>query len=289
MSDLKDVLRGKVALITGGGRGQGRAHAVALAKRGANVVLLDAPPPIDGMPYGLGTPADLAETAGLVEAEGQKAVVAEGDVRSQDSVDAAVAAGIEAFGRIDIAVSNAGIWNTTPAWEMTEQQWLDVVDVNLSGQWRTAKAVLPHMIRQGDGGSLVLISSMQGLQAGWNSVHYSSAKHGVIGLMRGLALETAPYGIRCNVVAPGMINTPMVDWRGAFNMFSGTSEGTRDDFVMAGHRHSALAHTGPLAPETVAEAVAFLVSPAAAAITGTVLPVDGGHLVLPRVNQSPVL
>jgi SDR family mycofactocin-dependent oxidoreductase len=282
-------LEGKVALVTGGGRGQGRAHALLMAKQGANVVLLDAPTGLDYMPYRLGTADDLAETARLVAEAGQRAVVVEGDVRSQASLDEAVAAGVETFGRIDIAVSNAGIWNTASAWEIEEEQWQQVVDVNLSGQWRTAKAVIPQLLRQGEGGSLVLVSSMQGVESGWNSAHYASAKHGIIGLMRSLALELAPFGVRVNVVCPGSIDTAMNNWRGAFNMFAGSSEGSREDFIMAGHRYSALAHTGPLEPETVAEAVTWLVSPAAEKITGVVLPVEGGHLILPRVNQAPVI
>ena len=233
-------LSGKVALVTGAARGQGRAHALTLAREGAAVVAVDVPAPIASTPYPVATSADLAETARLVRQEGGRILPVEGDVRRQESLDRAVADGVAEFGRIDICIANAGIWNMAPAWELSEDQWGTMLDINLSGVWRTVKAVMPTLIEQGDGGSLVLTSSMNGLEPGGSCAHYTAAKHGVVGLMRSLALELAPHGIRSNAVCPGSIDTPMVNWRGAYDVFSGGSEGSREDFVAAGKRYAAL-------------------------------------------------
>jgi NAD(P)-dependent dehydrogenase (short-subunit alcohol dehydrogenase family) len=130
---------------------------------------------------------------------------------------------------------------------------------------------------------------MNGVEAGGECAHYTAAKHGVIGLMRSLALELAPHGIRCNAVCPGSIDTPMVNWSGAYDMFAGHAGGSRQDFVTAGRHYHALAGVGPIPPEAIATAALWLSSDAAAYVTGTVLPVDAGHLILPRQNAHPVL
>jgi SDR family mycofactocin-dependent oxidoreductase len=281
-------VEGKVALVTGAGRGQGRAHATTLAAGGADVVAFDAPRGAVSTAYSLATASELEETAAAVRATGRRIVTAEGDVRCQADLDAAVAAGLEAFGHIDICIANAGIWTGGSAWELTEDQWNEVVDINLNGVWRTAKAVIPHMIERGQGGCLILLSSTNGLEAGGRNAHYTAAKHGVIGLMRSLALELAPYRIRCNAVCPGSIDTPMVNWRGAYDASAGGASGGREDFVRAGRRYAALADVGPLPAQAIADAVLWLVSDGAAYVTGVALPVDGGHLILPRVNPAPV-
>lgn len=280
-------VEGKVALVTGAGRGQGRAHATTLASRGADIVAFDVPRTGVSTAYSLATASELEETAAQVRASGQRIVTAEGDVRSQADLDAAVAVGLEAFGHIDICIANAGIWTGGSAWELTEDQWNEVVDINLTGAWRTAKAVIPHMIERAQGGCLILLSSTNGLEAGGRNAHYTAAKHGVIGLMRSLALELAPYGIRCNAVCPGSIDTPMVNWRGAYDASAGGASGGREDFVRAGRHYAALAGVGPLPAQAIADAVLWLVSDSAAYVTGVALPVDGGHLILPRVNQAP--
>lgn len=284
-----EPLAGKVALVTGAARGQGKAHALTLAAAGADIVAFDVPDFVESGSYPLATAEDLAATVQAVRETGRDIVAIEGDVRSSKSLCAAAAAGIDHFGRIDICIANAGIWNSAAVWQLSDQQWQDMVDINLTGVWRTTKAVIPHMIEAGNGASIVLTSSMNGVEAGGKCAHYTAAKHGVIGLMRSLALELAPYGIRCNAVCPGSIDTPMVNWPGAYDMFAGHAGGTRQDFVAAGRSYHALAGVGPIPPEAIANAALWLSSDAAAYVTGTLLPVDAGHLILPRQNANPVL
>lgn len=177
------LLDGQVALITDAARGQGRAHAVAGAREDAEVILFDVASPIDGLPYPAATADQLTETAKMVAETGRRALVVTGNVRSQADLDSAVARGIEEFGHIDILIANAGVWSSAPFWQMTEEMWSRLVDINLSGTWRSAKAVAPHMIER-QSGSIVIISSVNGLEPGSGHAHYSASKHGAQGLMK---------------------------------------------------------------------------------------------------------
>ena len=279
-------LEGRVAFITGSARGQGRAHAITLARHGADIVAVDISQQVDSVQYPLATPEDLAETVSEVEALGRRAISVIADVRSSEQLDAAVSRGLEVFGQIDILIANAGIWGSGPFWKLTEEQWGDMLDVNLSGVWRSAKAIAPHMISRGSG-SIVMTSSIRGMLPGANYSHYVSSKHGLIGLMKNVALELSPYGIRCNAICPGVIDTAMVNWQGAYNMFAGKPEGTRDDLIMGARRQHALKGVGALVPQVIADAAYWLVSDYSAAITGVALPVDAGHLLLPGINNDP--
>jgi SDR family mycofactocin-dependent oxidoreductase len=279
------LLDGKTVFITGAGRGQGRAHAVTMAREGAAIIAVDIGQDVETIPYPLATEADLAETAEAVEAVGGKVVTAWADVRSQADLDSAVAAGIDRFGAIDVCVANAGVLSMAPVWELSEAQWSDMIDINLSGVWRTAKAVLPHMVQRRSG-SLVLIASINALEASPALAHYTSAKHGVVGLCRTIALETAEFGIRCNVVCPGSTDTGMVNWQGMYDRFAGRPGGTHEDLRRGGARYHALAPADVLAPEEISRAVLYLASDLADAVTGVVLPVDRGHLLLPKVNNN---
>jgi SDR family mycofactocin-dependent oxidoreductase len=224
------MLDGKVALITGGSRGQGRAHAVTSAREGADVIIVDIAAQLPTVPYQLATQDDLDETVKLVEAHDRRALAVQADVRDQGQLDAAVSRGIAEFGKIDILIANAGIWTRAPFWELTDDQWEEMIGVNLTGVWKSAKAVTPHMIERGSG-SIVITSSTNGWEAGTNYAHYVASKHGVIGLMKNIALELAPYGIRCNSVSPGAIRTPMADHQGAWDMFAGHPGGTEADML----------------------------------------------------------
>lgn len=281
------LLDGKVVFVTGGARGQGRAHAVVSAKAGADVAVVDIADQIGSVNYKMAIASDLDETVRQVEATGRRALSRVADVRDQGQLDEAVAATIEAFGKIDILIANAGIWTQGPFWELTEQQWSDMIDVNLSGVWRSAKAVAPHMIANCSG-SIVIISSVNGLEPGLNFSHYASAKHGVIGLMKNIALELAPYGVRCNSINPGAILTPMTDHQEAWDMFAGHPGGTEEEMIAGGRHYGALKGTTFLAPEVIANAALFLNSEMAATITGVTLPVDAGHLLLTGMNAAPV-
>lgn len=160
-------------------------------------------------------------------------------MRNQDQLDAAVAAGIAEFGKIDVLIANAGIWTRAPFWEMTEDSWQDMMDVNLTGVWKSAKAVAPHMIERLSG-SIVITSSVNGLEPGPAYAHYVAAKHGVIGLMKNIALELAPYGIRCNSINPGAILTPMTNHQGAWDMFAGHDGRTPEEMIEGGYHFHAL-------------------------------------------------
>lgn len=281
------LLEGKTALITGGARGQGRAHAITCAREGANVVLFDVPGELSGVPYPLGSVEELQETVRLVEQHGRGAIACTGDTRSQADLDAAVASGRKAFGTIDILIANAGIWTRGPYfWELTDEQWDQMIGINLTGVWRSAKAVAPLMVERGSG-SIVVTASINGLEAGDHYTHYSSAKHAVIGLMKNLALELASFGVRCNAICPGATDTGMAQSQDAFDMFAGHPGGTREEMLEAGYHFNALKGQGWLDPQRMADAALFLNSELASAITGVALPVDAGHLLLPGFNHAP--
>ncbi len=281
------LLEGKVALITGAARGQGRAHALAYAREGADIVAVDILEQVATSPYPTGSRDDLDETARLVKDTGSRVIAIGADVRSSEQLDEAVLRAREELGRIDLVTANAGIWNTAPFWEMSEQQWAEMVDINLSGVWRTAKAVTPTLIEQGSG-SIVVTSSVNGLEPGRNFAHYAAAKHGVIGLMKNIALELAPHGIRCNAVCPGAIDTPMTHWQGAYDIFHGGPGGTIEDQRASGYHFHALRGAGMLDPSVIANAALWLHSGMASAVTGVTVPVDGGHLLMGGVNTSPI-
>jgi SDR family mycofactocin-dependent oxidoreductase len=280
------LLDGKVALITGGARGQGRAHAVVSAREGADIVLVDIAEQIDTVPYPMATSSDLAETVRLVEELDRRVLSFEADVRDQAALDHVVAETLAKFGKIDILIANAGILSLGPLWELTDQMWEDMIGTNLTGVWKSVKAVAPHMIERKTG-SIVITSSINGLEAAPNYAHYTTAKHGLTGLMRSVALELAPHGVRANTVNPGAIQTGMTDNPVMWNMLGGYEGATQAEaFANAGHFH-ALKGAGILPPEVIANAALFLNSDMASAITGVVLPVDAGHGILPGFNLAP--
>jgi SDR family mycofactocin-dependent oxidoreductase len=281
------LLEGQVVFITGGARGQGRAHAIASANEGADVVLFDRIDDVDTVGYPLATKDDLQQTGKEVEALGRRALAVVGDVRSQRDLDDAVAGALSEFGKIDSVVANAGIWAMGPFWELTEQQWDDMIGICLSGVWRTAKAVAPHMIER-QSGSMVMISSVDGLEPGGVYAHYTSAKHGVLGLMKAVAFELAPHGVRCNAICPGAVDTPMLNNQPGYDLISGHPGGTRDDLVEGGHRFNVLKSTALLDPMNIADAAVYLNSGLAARVTGVTMPVDAGHMLLAGYNHNPV-
>jgi SDR family mycofactocin-dependent oxidoreductase len=281
------MLDGKVALITGGSRGQGRAHALTCAREGADVIIVDIADQLTTVPYKMARQDDLDETAKQVEALDRRILALKGDVRDQGQLDAAVAQGIAEFGQIDILIANAGIWTMAPFWELTEDQWEEMIGVNLTGVWKSAKAVAPHMIER-QAGSIVITSSTNGIEPGLNYAHYVAAKHGVIGLMKNIALELAPYGIRCNSINPGAIRTPMTDHQGAWDMFAGHPGGTEEDLIEGGYHFTALKGTSFMDPQVIADTALYLNSDLAAKVTGVTIPVDAGHLILTGVNATPV-
>src|SRR6476619_3780587 len=200
----------KVAFITGAARGQGRAHAVRLAQEGADIIAVDICKQIDSVRIPLSTPEDLAETADLVKRHNRRIYTAEVDTRDFDGLKAAVDAGVEQLGRLDIIIANAGIGNGGATLDKTsELDWTDMIDVNLGGVWKTVKAGVPHILAGGKGGSIILTSSVGGLKAHPNIGPYVAAKHGVVGLARSFAVELGEFSIRANSVHPTNVNSPM--------------------------------------------------------------------------------
>ena len=280
---------GKVAFITGAARGQGRSHAVRLAQEGADIIAVDVCEDMPGMPYAGATEEDLAETVKEVEALDRRIVAAQADVRDYGALKAALDDGIAQLGRLDIVSANAGIGSSPyAAQDLAEQTWQDMLDVNLTGVWHTAKAAVPHLIEGGRGGSIVLTSSAAGLQAYANIAHYVSAKHGVVGLMRTLALELAPHSIRVNSIHPTQVDTPMIQNEATYRLFRPDLEHpTRADFEPASQAMNVL----PIPwvdPVNISNAVLFLASDEARYITGVPLPVDagGGHQVTTPQQDS---
>lgn len=281
------LLDGQIVFITGGARGQGRAHAIASAREGADIALLDIARDIEHVKYPLATPEDLRDTVRAVEALGRRAVDFVGNVQSQADVDRAVQGTLSEFGRIDAVVANAGIWSTAPFWELSEQQWAEMIGINLTGVWRTAKAIAPHMIER-QRGSIVITASVDALEPGGIYAHYTAAKHGVLGLMKSIALEFGPHGVRCNAVCPGATDTPMLDNQPAYDLISGHPGGSRQDLVEGGHRFNALKGTALIDPGDIANTALYLNSHLASHVTGITVPVDAGHMLLAGYNHSPV-
>jgi SDR family mycofactocin-dependent oxidoreductase len=268
---------GKVALVTGAARGIGRACALRLAEEGADVGLIDIARDVDTVPYPGARPGELRATADDVAALGRRAVAETADVTDGAAVQAAVAAIRARLGRVDILVAAAGIDSWSDAWELTEAQWQRMLDVNLGGVWRAAKAAAPAMIEQG-AGAMVFIGSVLSHRANRQFAHYTAAKHGVLGLTRAFALELAPHMIRVNSVDPTVVNTDMVMNQAYLDRLGGKPGTTMED-AKAYYRQWNTLPVPWLEPVDVANAVLFLASDEARYITGVALPVDLGALL----------
>jgi SDR family mycofactocin-dependent oxidoreductase len=221
----------------------------------------------------MATPEDLAQTVKEVEATGRRIVATQADVRDYDALKQALDEGVAQLGRLDIVSANAGIVSYGQAEDLAEQTWQDVIDVNLTGEWHAAKAAIPHL-RAAGGGSMILTSSDAGLKPLQNLAHYVAAKHGVIGLMRTLALELAPDFIRVNALAPTTVDTPMVMNEATYRLFRPDLDNpTAEDMAEASRATNVL----PIAwvePVEISNALLFLASDEARYITGVALPVD---------------
>jgi SDR family mycofactocin-dependent oxidoreductase len=269
-------LDGKVAFVSGAARGQGRSHALGLAEQGCDIIAFDIAGGFDTTVYPPATPQDLAETAKLVEGLDRRIVARVADVRDEAQVAAVLADGVAEFGRVDIVVANAGIMPTLGRPGQGPQAWHDAIDVMLTGVVHTVEPALPHLIRQGDGGAIVITSSAAGLKGpgrtapGRNrgALGYVAAKHGVVGLMRAYAQSLASYDIRVNTLHPCGVDTPMAN-NEVFNA------------AMAEHPEAweglaPLMDVWTISPADVTASLLYLVGPAGRYVTGVTLPVDGG-------------
>ena len=264
-------LEGKVALISGAARGQGRSHAVRLAQEGADIIAFDVCRQLPTVGYKMATPEDLKETAKQVEDLDRRIIAREADVRDGAAVRALVEEGVAELGRLDIVSANAGIATFSEnAWSMEDDVWEETIAVNLTGVWKTLKAAIPAMIDAGNGGAIVITSSTAGIKGMAGIAHYDSSKHGVVGLMRTLAIELAPHSIRVNTVHPTGVNTPMVvnDYMAQF---------LSDDFAASNMTN--LLPVEMVEAVDISNAVLWLASDEARYVTGTQQRVDaGGYL-----------
>jgi len=259
---------GKVALVTGAARGQGRSHAVRLAAEGADIIAIDVCAPIAELTYPLATAADLAETARRVEAAGGRIVTASVDVRDAGALADAVTTGTADLGRLDIVVANAGVCSVQRWDEVTPQLWDTILGVNLTGAWNTCVASLPHLLDSG-GGSVILISSVAGLKGQPFFTPYVASKHGLVGIMRSLSNELASKGIRVNTVHPTGVDTPML----------AAMEGLTERIDASPDVGSLFLNSIPVSvvrTEDVTNAVLFLACDESRYVTGHTMTVDAG-------------
>ncbi|WP_153346480.1 mycofactocin-coupled SDR family oxidoreductase [Nocardia aurantia] len=269
---VTDRLLGRVALVTGAARGQGRAHAVRLAGEGADILAVDLAGPLPpAVPYDSATPDDLDETAKLVEATGGRIRTAVADTRDLDALRAAVDAAVADWGRLDIIVANAGI-AIPQTWDaITAETFRDTMDINVTGTWNTIAAGAQHIIDAGRGGSIILISSSAGMKVQPFMVHYTASKHAITGMARALAAELGRHDIRVNSVHPGPVNTPM----GSGDMAAAISRAL-ETFPRLAHMNTPFLSGWVSEPEDVADAVCWLASDESRYVTAAQIPVDQG-------------
>lgn len=279
-------LENRVAFITGGARGQGRAEAVALARGGCDIVLFDVCAPVASAVYGTAVPDDLAETADLVRECGRRALTAVGDVRDIGALRETVDRAVEEFGHVDFLVANAGIWAYEGrTHEISEAGWDEMLGINLKGVWNSMCAVLPHMLDRGFG-RIVATASMV-VRGGFGyQAHYNAAKTGVIGLVKTAALEYAEQGITVNAVLPTNVNTRMIRNPFMYRLMAGGGysstqggmvdrEATVED-AMPGYKSIMATNIPWVEPEDIAAAVVYLLGDSGRFQTGIELPVNGG-------------
>ncbi|MDT5398212.1 MAG: hypothetical protein QOK33_1443 [Mycobacterium sp.] len=280
MAASNGTLEGRVAFVTGAARGQGRAHAVRLASEGADIIAIDICGPIsDTVTYPAATSEELADTVRAIESTGRKVLARELDIRDLAAQQQVVADGIEQFGRLDIVVANAGILSWGRMFEMSEEQWDSVIDVNLNGTWRTVRAAVPAMIEAGNGGSIIIVSSSAGTKATPGNGHYSASKHGLVAITNALAIEVGEFGIRVNSIHPYSIDTPMVEPDAMMEIFSKYPAFLHSFKPMP---YQPVNHDGKrglkefMTPEEVTDVVLWLASDGSATISGSQIAVDRG-------------
>jgi SDR family mycofactocin-dependent oxidoreductase len=266
------LLDDRVAFVTGAARGMGRNHALRLAREGASIIGVDVAAgvsPHNGYPAA--SEADLKETARLVEAEGRPCLMEIADVRNSAALEAVLADGVQRFGgRLDVVVANAGISNWARFWEMSDEQWQTMIDINLTGVWRTMKAAVPHMLSAGNGGSIITISSVAGIKALPCQTHYTAAKHGVVGLTKSAAIELGEYNIRVNSIHPwGVATAPAQEDPSVEKMLT-----AHPNYLMS--FGCVLPAPFPASVDDISDAVIYLASDLSRAVTATQLTVDMG-------------
>jgi (+)-trans-carveol dehydrogenase len=271
---------GKVALITGGARGQGRSHAVRLAEEGADIIVVDSLGSHEWMGYPLATQADLDETVKLVEQLDRRIVARIADVRDFPALAGAVADGVSELGGLDFVCANAGAMPVgCMTWEIDIDQWRDVIDINLTGVFHTVKAAVPHMLEHGSRGSIVLTSSGAALNSGTHFADYSAAKAAMLSLTRTLAYELAPHWIRVNAICPTSVDTTMIQNQTLYDIFRPDLDAPGRDDVAAKFQSINLLPLPWIEPVDISNAIVWLCSEQARYVTGITLPIDAGNSI----------
>src|ERR1700742_5106242 len=269
---MSQLIPGKVALVTGAARGQGRAHAVRLSAEGADIIAVDIAGPLPSSgPYDSPPPDDLAETARLVAANDRKVITAAVDIRDIDALKAAVDEAVGELGRLDVIVANAGICSPSPWDQITPQAFRDTIDVNVTGTWNTVMAGAQHIIDGGRGGSIILIGSAAGIKLQPFMIHYTASKHAVTGMARAFAAELGKHSVRVNSVHPGPVNTQM----GSGDMVSAVGKAMETNPQLS-HVLTPFLPDWVAEPEEIADAVCWLASDESRKVTAAQIPVDQG-------------
>jgi SDR family mycofactocin-dependent oxidoreductase len=273
---MTGLLAGQVAVVTGAARGQGRSHALALAREGASIIALDACAPIATVPYPLPTKTDLEDTVEQVVALGGRVIHGVVDVRDLAGMERFISDAVGALGRLDIVCANAGIAAPSPTLTMTEETWQTTIDINLTGVWKTCKATVPHIVAGGRGGAVIITSSAATAMISGNIAHYTASKHGLIGFMRVLAKELAPHRIRVNTLHPTGVRTPMIFNEAMYRLFRPDLDNPgREDFESAARSHNALG-VSCVEPGDVSAAVIYLAAASGRYVTGSTFMLDAG-------------
>ncbi|MFV0252265.1 MAG: mycofactocin-coupled SDR family oxidoreductase [Beutenbergiaceae bacterium] len=269
-------LEGQVAFITGAARGQGRSHAVRLAQEGADIIAIDVTKQVETTPYPTATADDMAETVRQVEALDRRILAADVDVRDLAGLTEHVQAAVAQLGRLDIVLANAGISVPAPTLEMDEEVWDTMIEVNLTGVWKSLKASVPHIIAGGRGGSVVITSSLAAIYANAGTAHYSAAKAGLVMVSKIMAKELAPHSIRVNTIHPTTVATDMIMNEPTFKLFRpDLANPTQADFEEAAVQLNKLPVAAMEAAD-ITNAVMYLVGDSGRYVTGTTHVVDAG-------------
>jgi SDR family mycofactocin-dependent oxidoreductase len=270
-----DDFQEKVVLITGGARGQGRSHAVAFAEAGADIAIIDVCQELAGVPHSLATSDDLAETVRAVEDLDRRCIAVEGDVRDTAAIDGLVERAINEFGHIDIAIANAGIAGALPFAEISDSAWEQMIGINLTGVFKTMRAVTPHMVER-ERGRIIATSSMGGRFGFPMLGHYVAAKFGVIGMVKTLALELADKGITVNAVCPTNVSSPMLHSQEMYRLFRPDLENPREEDVVDSFMTINKIPVPWVQTEDVTNTMLFVASDKAWYMTGSALDVGCG-------------
>ncbi len=275
-------LDGKTALITGGARGFGRAIARLLAREGADIAIADIGANLPSARFNaLATVAQIHTTTEEIKALGRRAIGIQADVTKAADCQRMTEETLQAFGKIDILCANAGVFSMAPAWELTEEEWDLLMDVNLKGVWLTTKYIAPHMIQRRYG-KIVMTSSRDGLRMEANYAHYCAAKAGVIAYAKALAIELGPYEINVNAVCPTQMTDkslpPRAKTHPYWDQVVGHPNATYEEFDLASGKENLFESGGQPDFSKVAEGVLWLASDASRLVTGHALPVDAGWI-----------